>query len=75
MPAGHSVAPGGGPAPIPGPPGGDPNNPLKPNFDPQKDRDLGLQIIESLTRGDLNGEFTLRTEGDQTVATIVFPKR
>jgi len=48
---------------------------LKPNFDPQKDRDLGLQIIESLTRGDLNGEFTLRTEGDQTVATIVFPKR
>ena len=49
-------------------------DPLKPNFDPQKDRDLGLQIIESLTRGDLSGEFTLKTEGGQTVAAIQFPK-
>jgi two-component system, sensor histidine kinase PdtaS len=48
---------------------------LKPDFDPLKHRDLGLQIIESLTRGDLNGEFSLRTEGDKTVAAITFPKR
>jgi two-component sensor histidine kinase len=49
-------------------------DPLKPDFNPQKDRDLGLQIIESLTRGDLSGEFTLATEGDQTVAAVKFPK-
>lgn len=50
-------------------------DPLPPDFDPMKNRDLGLQIIESLTRGDLGGEFTLKTEGDHTVAAIVFPKR
>ncbi|MDX1933926.1 MAG: GAF domain-containing protein [Capsulimonadales bacterium] len=50
-------------------------DPLKEGFDPVKDRDLGLQIIESLTRGDLNGEFSLIREGEQTVAAIVFPKR
>ncbi|GAB4468221.1 MAG: GAF domain-containing protein [Armatimonadaceae bacterium] len=48
---------------------------LKPDFDPQKDRDLGLQIIESLTRGDLHGDFSLRTEGEYTVASITFPKK
>jgi two-component sensor histidine kinase/putative methionine-R-sulfoxide reductase with GAF domain len=48
---------------------------LKPNFDPQKDRDLGLQIIESLTRGDLQGEFRLQSEGEYTVASITFPKK
>ena len=48
---------------------------LKPNFDPLKDRDLGLQIIDSLTRGDLKGEFALRTDGGFTVASITFPKR
>jgi two-component sensor histidine kinase len=50
-------------------------DPLAPDFDPQRDRDLGLQIIESLTRGDLSGEFTLQTEGDHTVAAVVFPKK
>ena len=50
-------------------------DPLPPNFDPLKNRDLGLQIIESLTRGDLSGEFTLRTDGNQTVAAVQFPKR
>lgn len=50
-------------------------DPLKPDFNPQRDRDLGLQIIDSLTRGDLQGEFTLKTEGHQTVAAIKFPKR
>ena len=50
-------------------------DPLAPDFDPQKSRDLGLQIIETLTRGDLNGEFTLKTDGDRTVAAIQFPKK
>jgi two-component sensor histidine kinase len=50
-------------------------DPLPPDFDPQRDRDLGLQIIESLTRGDLNGEFTLTSDGTQTIATIEFPKK
>ncbi|MBC8101431.1 MAG: GAF domain-containing protein [Cytophagales bacterium] len=50
-------------------------DPLPPDFDPQRDRDLGLQIIESLTRGDLNGDFTLTTDGTQTIAAIEFPKR
>lgn len=50
-------------------------DPLLPDFDLLKNRDLGLQIIDTLTRGDLNGEFTLQTESDQTVASIVFPKK
>ena len=54
-------------------------DPLKPGFNPQKDRDLGLQIIESLTRGDLTGEFTLVGENAngvvQTVAAVRFPKK
>ena len=50
-------------------------DPLAPDFDPLKNRDLGLQIIETLTRGDLNGEFTLQTEGEKTVAAIRFPKK
>ena len=50
-------------------------DPLPPGFDPLKNHDLGLQIIESLTRGDLSGEFTLTTEGNQTVAAIKWPKK
>jgi two-component sensor histidine kinase len=50
-------------------------DPLPPGFDPQKNHDLGLQIIESLTRGDLSGEFTLTSDGPQTVAAIKWPKR
>lgn len=49
-------------------------DPLKPDFNPQRDRDLGLQIIESLTRGDLAGEFTLRTDGEWTIAAVRWPK-
>ena len=50
-------------------------DPLAPDFDPLKSRDLGLQIIDTLIRSDLNGEFTLQTEGEQTVAAIRFPKK
>jgi two-component sensor histidine kinase len=50
-------------------------DPLPPDFDPMKNRDLGLQIIDTLTRGDLNGEFTLETDNSQTVAAITFPKK
>ncbi len=50
-------------------------DPLAPDFDVLKSRDLGLQIIETLTRGDLNGEFTLQTEDEKTVAAIRFPKK
>lgn len=50
-------------------------DPLPENFDPKKSADLGLQIIESLTRGDLSGEFVIERQGSQTVASITFPKR
>jgi two-component sensor histidine kinase len=49
-------------------------DPLKADFDAQAHRDLGLQIVESLTRGDLGGEFVLRTEGAWTVAQVRWPK-
>lgn len=49
-------------------------DPLKENFDPQKHRDLGLQIVESLTRGDLAGEFGLYRDADWTVAFVRWPK-
>ena len=50
-------------------------DPLPPGFDPLKNRDLGLQIIESLTRGDLSGEFSIVSDGAQTVAAVQWPKR
>ncbi len=49
-------------------------DPLPEGFDPRVRRDLGLQIVDTLTRGDLNGDFTLTTENDLTVAAITFPK-
>ena len=45
---------------------------LPADFDVRKYTDLGLQIIETLTRGDLQGDFTLRTEDGVTVAAISF---
>ena len=48
---------------------------LAENFDPKKNADLGLQIIENLTRGDLSGEFLIERQGSQTVASITWPKR
>lgn len=51
-------------------------DPLPPNFDIKKNQDLGLQIVETLTRGDLNGDFTLQTEEEgYTAAAVTFPKR
>lgn len=49
-------------------------DPLPPGFDPRKQRNLGLQIVESLVRGDLNGDFSLTSENDETVAAATFPR-
>ena len=48
--------------------------PLPLDFDIKETDSLGLQIVESLVRGDLQGRFTLTAEDDQTVAAIVFSK-
>ncbi|MBC8135769.1 MAG: GAF domain-containing protein [Fibrella sp.] len=49
-------------------------DPLPENFDIRKFTDLGLQIIETLTRGDLQGDFSLQTEDGVTVAAVTFPR-
>lgn len=46
---------------------------LPADFDIRKTRSLGLQIVEQLTRHDLNGEFTLSSDGDETVAAVTLP--
>ena len=48
--------------------------PLPEGFDVKRTNSLGLQIVESLVRGDLQGRFTLTNEGDRTVATVVVVK-
>jgi len=48
--------------------------PLPPNFDIKRTNSLGLQIVESLVRGDLQGTFTLANEAETTVAMVVFGK-
>ena len=48
--------------------------PLPDGFDIRKTDSLGLQIVESLVRGDLQGRFLLTSDGSQTVANIVFAK-
>lgn len=48
--------------------------PLPLNFDIKRTDSLGLQIVESLVRGDLQGQFTLANEADTTVAMVVFGK-
>ena len=48
--------------------------PLPDGFDIRKTDSLGLQIVESLVRGDLQGRFTLTNEGDRTVSSVVFAK-
>ena len=35
---------------------------------------VGLQIVDSLIRGDLQGLFTLSNGGKRTVAEVVFAK-
>ena len=48
--------------------------PLPEGFDIKKTDSLGLQIVESLVRGDLQGRFVLSNEGARTVANVVFAK-
>jgi len=48
--------------------------PLPKGFDIRKTDSLGLQIVESLVRGDLQGRFTLTNEGSRTVSSVVFAK-
>ena len=48
--------------------------PLPEGFDIKKTDSLGLQIVESLVRGDLQGRFVLENEGARTVANVVFAK-
>ncbi len=48
--------------------------PLPDGFDIRKTDSLGLQIVESLVRGDLQGRFTLTNKGDRTVSSVVFAK-
>lgn len=48
--------------------------PLPAAFDLRKTDSLGLQIVESLVRGDLQGRFLLASDGNRTVASIVFAK-
>ncbi len=48
-------------------------NPLPPDFDVHKDRNLGLQIVENLVRDDLHGQFELKS-GEHIQATVTFPK-
>lgn len=47
--------------------------PLPESFDLQRDRNLGLQIVENLVRGELAGTFEL-TGGSTTRASLSFPR-
>lgn len=47
---------------------------LKHGFDLRHTDSLGLQIVDSLARGDLGGRFTLTTEKGKTHARLIFPK-
>ena len=49
-------------------------NPLSDSFDLRQTDSLGLQIVDSLVRGDLQGKFTLSRENDRTVAAVIFGK-
>ncbi len=47
---------------------------LPPDFDQERDKGLGLSIVDALTRQDLRGELQLRPrEGGGTVAVLRFP--
>jgi two-component sensor histidine kinase len=47
---------------------------LPEDFDWQKHHDLGLKIVDSLTRGDLGGVFSLYSKGDWTISEVRWPK-
>ena len=46
---------------------------LSPNFDVDRDGSLGLQIVQTLVREDLKGDFTLKASGG-VIAQFVFPR-
>ena len=48
--------------------------PLALGFDHRKVESLGLQIVESLVRGDLHGTFALASDAGKTVAEVLFAK-
>ncbi len=48
--------------------------PLPDGFDLKRTDSLGLQIVDSLVRGDLQGKFTLTSDGGLTTAAVVFAK-
>jgi two-component sensor histidine kinase len=49
---------------------------LPPDFDPARQGGLGMQIVRSLVREDLKGEFELlqKTDGQGVHAIVSFPK-
>ena len=47
--------------------------PLPESFDVRTSRNLGLNIVESLVRDNLLGEFNLFSDGDKTRALVTFP--
>ncbi len=47
---------------------------LPPDFDLSKTDSLGLQIVRALVENELKGTFSLKRDGDYTVATARFPK-
>jgi len=48
--------------------------PLPPDFDLRRSRNLGLRIVESLVRDNLLGEFTLTSENGLTRSVVRFPR-
>jgi two-component sensor histidine kinase len=48
--------------------------PLPADFDPRRDRNLGLRIVESLVRDNLLGEFTLTYADGRTHSKVTFPR-
>lgn len=48
--------------------------PLAADFDIRQTDSLGLQIVESLARGDLQGQFSLELNEGKTRARLAFPK-
>jgi two-component sensor histidine kinase len=47
---------------------------LPPDFDPLRQGGLGMQIVRSLVREDLKGEFELNRNGRGVSAVVSFPK-
>jgi two-component sensor histidine kinase len=52
----------------------DDGDPLPTEFDLDKPSSLGLQIVRSLTEGDLHGTLKLENREGEVAATVAFPK-